>query len=398
MAVEVRPLGVACNIKCHYCYQQPQRDAGGSAKEYDMEAMKAAVVRENSRFTLFGGEPLLVPLDDIEELWSWGWQKFGRNGIQTNGSLITEKHIKLFKKYNVGVGISIDGPGELNDVRWSGTLEGTRRATAKTEAAIRRLCEEGIPPSIIATLHRGNVVGDRLARLTEWFREIDTLGVKSARLHILEVDNPVVRQLYTLSLEENIAAFLHFAEVEKSLKKIRFDVFSDIRNLLMGRDERATCIWVGCDQSDTQAVRGVEGHGQRSNCGRTNKEGVDFVKASAPGFERYLALYHTPQEHNGCGGCEYFVMCKGQCPGTSIHSDWRNRSEHCLVWKELFAVCERQLLAEGKPVLSMGERAVLEQKFVEAWSAGTNTKMCLHVPEMRRQEEADMLAVVGESD
>ena len=27
MSIELRPLGVACNLACHYCYQNPQRDA-----------------------------------------------------------------------------------------------------------------------------------------------------------------------------------------------------------------------------------------------------------------------------------------------------------------------------------------------------------------------------------
>eukprot|EP00456_Euglypha_rotunda_P058685 TRINITY_DN48799_c0_g1_i1.p1 TRINITY_DN48799_c0_g1~~TRINITY_DN48799_c0_g1_i1.p1 ORF type:complete len:122 (-),score=15.46 TRINITY_DN48799_c0_g1_i1:10-375(-) len=103
---------------------------------------------------------------------------------------------------------------------------------------------------------------------------MDSIGIRSARLHILEVDNPVVRQLYTLSVEENTHVFLHFARMEKELKKLRFDVFKDIRALLMGRDDRTTCVWNACDQYDTQAVRGVEGRGQSSNCGRTNKEEI----------------------------------------------------------------------------------------------------------------------------
>jgi uncharacterized protein len=28
MSVELRPLGVKCNIRCSYCYQDPQREAG----------------------------------------------------------------------------------------------------------------------------------------------------------------------------------------------------------------------------------------------------------------------------------------------------------------------------------------------------------------------------------
>ena len=80
-------------------------------------------------------------------------------------------------------------------------------------------------------------------------------------------------------------------------------------------------------------MQGIEGTDQRSNCGRTNKDGIDFVKSDREGFERYLALYYTPQEYGGCKDCRFFLMCKGQCPGTAIDRDWRNRTEHCEVWK-----------------------------------------------------------------
>ena len=43
MSVELRPLGVKCNIECQYCYQNPQRDAGNVLHKYDFEKMKAGV-------------------------------------------------------------------------------------------------------------------------------------------------------------------------------------------------------------------------------------------------------------------------------------------------------------------------------------------------------------------
>src|SRR5215510_4821475 len=118
MTVEVRPLGVRCNIQCQYCYQNPPRDAGNVPHAYDLDRMKAAILEEGGDFSLFGGEPLLVPVIDLEALWAWGFERFGRNGVQTNGSLIRDAHIELFKRYKVHVGISIDGPGPLNDTRW----------------------------------------------------------------------------------------------------------------------------------------------------------------------------------------------------------------------------------------------------------------------------------------
>jgi uncharacterized protein len=376
MPVELRPLGVKCNIACQYCYQNPQREAGNVATAYDMEKMKAAVVAEQTDFLLFGGEPLMLAERDLEQLWRWGFEKFGHNGVQTNGTLITDNHIRMFKQYRVRVGLSVDGPGELNDARWSGSLERTREMTVRTHEAIERLCKEGIPPSLIVTLHRCNATRDKLPRMHDWFRYVESLGVTSARIHILEVDNEWIRRKYALTIDENVEAFLSFARLERDLKTLRLDLFQDMRNLLLGQDENATCVWTGCDPYTTRAVRGVEGNGQRSNCGRTNKDGIDFTKAGNEGFERYLALYQTPQEHGGCKGCRFFLMCKGQCPGTAIEGDWRNRSEYCEVWKALYRDVEERLLEQGEQPLSIRpERKDVEAYFLSVWASGGNTSI-----------------------
>jgi uncharacterized protein len=393
VSVELRPLGVACNLQCQYCYQNPQRDAGNVPRAYDLEAMKNAVEREGGPFTLFGGEGLLVADDDLEALWSWGLERYGSNSVQTNGVLVDDEHVRMFREYKVAVGISMDGPGELNDARWAGTLERTRAATARTEAAIERLCREGEPPSLIVTLHRGNATAEHLPRMHDWMRSLDEMGVSSVRLHALEVEDDEVRAAYALTAEESLTAFTSFAAVETELSRLRFDVFADLRALLLGKDDNTTCIWNACDPYTTRAVRGVEGHGQASNCGRTNKDGIDFVKSSTEGFERYLALYRTPQEHGGCAGCRFFLMCKGQCPGTAIDGDWRNRTEHCELWKELFRAEEERLLDAGEmPLTASPDRRALELAFLELWANGQSTTIA-GVRRMLDERRAD--AAIG---
>lgn len=81
MSEEVRPLGVRCNIQCQYCYQNPPRDAGNIPHTYDLDRIKSAIVEEGGDFTLFGGEPLLVPLADLESLWAWGFERSEKNGV-----------------------------------------------------------------------------------------------------------------------------------------------------------------------------------------------------------------------------------------------------------------------------------------------------------------------------
>jgi uncharacterized protein len=388
MGIEVRPLGVSCNIACQYCYQNPQRDAGNVATRYDLEKIKASILQEGGWFTLFGGEPLLMPEDDLESLWSWGFDKFGRNGIQTNGTLINDNQVRMFHKYKVHVGISIDGPGPLNDVRWAGTLERTRARTEHVEQVIERLCREGLAPSIIVTLHRNNASGDKLPLLHDWFRHLDQIGIVSARLHILEVEHDPIRDKYALSAIENVKALLSFAELEPKLTRMSLDVFRDLKGMLLADDDNATCVWMACDPLTTEAVRGIEGRGQRSNCGRTNKDGIDYVKSDQIGFERYVALYHTPQDSGGCKGCRFFLACKGQCPGTAIDGDWRNRTEHCDVWMQLFTHMEAQLIREGKSPISVNPNLrYLEENMLASWAEGKNVSLSYMLSQMRIQYE-----------
>lgn len=393
MTVEVRPLGVRCNLQCQYCFQHPQRDVANIPGGYDLEKMKSKVREAGGSFSLFGGEALLIPEVDLEHLWAWGFENYGKNGIQTNGTLINDSHVRMFKQYKVHVGVSVDGPGELNDVRWCGSLEATRAATSKTHAAIERLCNEGIPPSLIVTLHRNNATSDKLPAMHNWFRRLAGLGVTHARLHTMEVDHDEVGKKYALSDDENVEALFSFAQLEKELTSLRFDLFNDFRSMLLGQDNNVTCTFTACDPYTTYSVVGIEGNGQSSTCGRESKDGIDFTKASSVGFERYLALYYTPQECGGCNGCRFFLMCKGQCPGTSIDRDWRNRSALCAVWRRVFERFEEEHLDQGVVPLSISpKRHKLEQYFLDRWASGQACYISQALASIERQRATNSCA------
>jgi uncharacterized protein len=73
MTAELRPLGVSCNLQCQYCYQNPQCDAGNLLRSYDIDRMKEAIRAEGGPFSPFGGESLMIPIEDLDALWSWAW-------------------------------------------------------------------------------------------------------------------------------------------------------------------------------------------------------------------------------------------------------------------------------------------------------------------------------------
>lgn len=93
------------------------------------------------KLQLAGGEPLLN-LKLIREIHSYmNREKIGAElCIQTNGCLITHEIAKELGKMGIAIGISLDGPPEVNDL--------LRGDTSGTLRGIRILGEQGIPVNI----------------------------------------------------------------------------------------------------------------------------------------------------------------------------------------------------------------------------------------------------------
>jgi uncharacterized protein len=337
-----------------------------------MEAMKRALTEEGSKFSVFGGEALLVPVDDLEELWRWGLERFGGNSIQTSASIVTERHFELFRKYKVSVGISLEGPGQLNDIRWAGSVERTRETTKRAENVLHRLVAEGHPVSLITTLNRGNATPDHLPRLLDWYRDLDGRGLRHVNLHLMEIESEPVRKDWALSEEENAEALLACADLQPELEQLRFQPITDMVQLLLGDDSQTTCNWNSCDPYTTRAVRAVTGQGDRVNCSRTNKAGVVMQKADRELLIRSLALYHAPQEQDGCQSCRFWYACKGSCPGEALEGDWRRKTEHCRTLQRVFEALEVRLASLGfRPISSDKKRRTnIERRLLEAFAAG----------------------------
>ena len=52
MSIEVRPVGVTCNLRCSYCYEQPVRDID-PVKRYNKAAAEQAWARTIEWFTKY---------------------------------------------------------------------------------------------------------------------------------------------------------------------------------------------------------------------------------------------------------------------------------------------------------------------------------------------------------
>lgn len=121
-----------CNINCSYCYMYNLGDFSYKIqpKFISKEIITCLIEKlkiycqqnelKQFHFSLHGGEPLLLNKEKfseiIEELSKLN--EIGVNvniSVQTNAILIDNDWCKLFNKYNIIVGVSIDGPKRLHD-------------------------------------------------------------------------------------------------------------------------------------------------------------------------------------------------------------------------------------------------------------------------------------------
>ena len=119
-----------CNLSCEFCgYAQHKSTLEQPMMSFDL--FKKAVIKtcehnikcgdKSLSIVYHGGEPLLWGLDNFKKALTFekyiehkypGFRFY--NYIQTNGKLISEEWTSFFIEENINVGVSIDGPEQLN--------------------------------------------------------------------------------------------------------------------------------------------------------------------------------------------------------------------------------------------------------------------------------------------
>ncbi len=344
--LSIKLTDTLCNMQCVYCYEHICRLRGHPKNvKIDMEALRNQIQNEQGRPYLHGGEPLLAPLEFIEELLSMSYQMSGFSSIQTNGTLINKKHIELFKRYNTSIGVSIDGPGELNKYRK--TLKGNKSTVNRVMQNIRLLREKDIPVGVISVLTRANALPEQRDAYKKWVVELHDIGV-AGRMNPAQIDYP---SLQSIALTDKELAEFYTDMAKFCLIELGVDwlPYRDIVDSLLGLNQ-GTCSFGECDYYNAFSERVIFGDGSTGSCLKTTKTGHTYPRfqnadADQSGFAkvRYELLPLIELEHGGCKGCKYWRNCTGGCPAEGLDGDWRNRTRYCKAYYALFETIAKLL-------------------------------------------------------
>ncbi|MDO5049917.1 MAG: anaerobic sulfatase maturase [Actinomycetaceae bacterium] len=185
LSVVTKPTGAACNLDCDYCFflskellydDRRQQMSLDSLETYIAEYLAAS---SDGEVTMLwqGGEPTMRGIDffstafELAEAYKRPSQRVN-HALQTNATLINEDWARLFKQYDVLVGVSIDGPEDIHDA-YRHNRAG-RGSYADVVRGWKILQNEGVRANILCTVHAQNQ--DHPLRVYRHFR--DDLGAQ----------------------------------------------------------------------------------------------------------------------------------------------------------------------------------------------------------------------------
>jgi uncharacterized protein len=175
----------ACNLACTYCYGDYGGNGGngkngGTAMSMplaiDFARQLPSILKEGEPVEILwhGGEPTLLASDTFEEIQGFLNEALSSRGhavtvsMQSNGFSISQQWREAIRRFDVGLGISMDGPSFLHDIG-----RPTKRGTPSGEdvaRTVRSLCDEGIFPSLLCVVSAKHAV--QFVEIADWMEEM----------------------------------------------------------------------------------------------------------------------------------------------------------------------------------------------------------------------------------
>jgi uncharacterized protein len=324
-----------CNLDCSYCYLPNRTDR--RRMERDVLALvadrivRAGWLATDAAVIWHAGEPLVVPpsyYDAAIEMLNDAAGRPLHYGVQTNGTLIDDAWIDLFRRRRIHVGLSIDGPRELHNAR-----RRSRSGTGSFDAAMRGLhavAAAGLDFGVITVL-----TAETLKQPEELFDFYVANGIHDVSLNIEEIEG-INRDSSLEGADEAFRRFLDrfwsLAEAHTAKIRIREIAATSAAILDPGADsygnpqvEPFRMLSVDTDgglstfSPELLGVPGADYSGFRF--GDLRKGGPEQILAD-PSFQR--AQTEIQAGVAACRrACPYFHLCQGGAPANKFFETGR---------------------------------------------------------------------------
>ena len=314
-------LTTACNLSCAYCYRGRPEAVERMDRGIALTALELAA-RGGQPFhvQLAGGEPTLEP-GLIEAV----AREVRRQGlpatvaVQTNGALLDQSMAALFRRENIAVGVSLDGPPQVQ--------ERLRGRAADTWQGLEELNRAGVNFGVTTVVSAANLAElPRLALLLGRWPHARGLGLD------LLVRRGRARQGGPAMADP--AALIHaMGELAGAVAWVNQRRETP---LVLREQERLQNLLHPFCQAALGASLAVHPDGRLYPCGQTMGDPeLALGTLARPDFRRAAALEAFSLDNEHCAGCSLAGRCPGDCPSRLKYNGPQGRELACALWRGL---------------------------------------------------------------
>ncbi|MEZ5354903.1 MAG: anaerobic sulfatase maturase [Bryobacteraceae bacterium] len=346
----IKPASAVCNLDCSYCfYLDREADPYKSlpARRMTFDTLERLVDTylfysyPNSTFAFQGGEPTLAGLDFFTKLVELQ-QRFGRDGqnvsnaLQTNGMLLDDNWAQLFHSYNWLLGVSLDGPEDINDMyRFNKAGRGTWKQVMK---GIECLNKNKVDFNILCVLSQANVEKPK-----EIYNFYKSIGIDNIQyIPLAEFNKDGTRMPFTITAEQYGRFLVETFDLWwPDRRKVRIRFFDNIAEAVAGMRPGSCTMHETCDSYVV-----VEYNGDVYPCDffvesgwKLGNAGLDSWSEIARRTRRYNFAQKKTLSHPECQVCDYQSICHGGCPKfrEGPHGQFEDLDYFCQAYKMIYA-------------------------------------------------------------
>ncbi|WP_303868850.1 radical SAM protein [Acetobacterium wieringae] len=321
-----------CNLACKYCY------AGSTHLKADMDFEIAAQTLDlfsdhTMKIQFAGGEPLLnYPL--ICQVVDYvNTKKYNASfRMQTNGTGITPEIAAGLKKMKIALGVSLDGPPEVNEF--------SRGKTREVIAGIGCLADEGIKINLNSVVTSHSVMQlPKLVNFAYYLGNVGGIGLDLLRDAGRARDNP--ESIKKATPEQLQKALKEMVEAARELyeltgKKIVIREIHEARQRLKTSPCSKAYCYASCGRSYV-----VLPDGDVYPCGSLIDQPEYYMGNVNEKKLKSIAIGKTEPET--CKTCEFYAFCPGGCPSRLLinGNDGEDLSLDCVLKKTAFEMARK---------------------------------------------------------
>ena len=321
----IKPASAVCNLDCEYCFYLDREADPYTAlpgRRMTLETLERLVDTylfysyPNSVLAFQGGEPTLAGLRFFEKLVEFE-QRYGRNNqsvsnaLQTNAVLIDKNWCDLFREFNWLLGVSLDGPEEINDLyRFNKERRGTFKRVMQS---VELLKVNKVEFNILCVLSTANVEKPK-----ELYRFYRSLGIDNIQfIPLAEFDGLGNRMPFTITAEQYGRFMVEMFDLWwPERRKVRIRCFDNIAEAVAGQKPGTCTMHETCDSYVVVEFNGdvypcdffVEGGWKLGN---VNDDSWGEIARRS---KRFSFAGKKTIAHPECQVCEWQSLCHGGCP------------------------------------------------------------------------------------